>query len=311
MKKQNRPNLIDILKYTKELKVLYVEDETNVREKFGMMLENIFDTIDSCESARSALELYEKYNLQASPYDIVIADMYMPDMDGLEFSQTVLKLNPDQKILAISAYNDSKVLESLIDLGVSNYIQKPVKKDRLIDVIYKTALEVSRQKEESELKNLDLSTGVKNRHCLEKDIKNLPDKNIILIKLKNLNTIQTIYGNTQTDALIKNFTGKFKKHFNDDKDLYRLSSKKFAYIIDKTINLEKAIKTMLMYSQHCKFDIVISASEEKDLIPKADMALDFAIRHGLEYKIYSKEIDLTDEYKNRIFFKSILDNAIE
>ncbi len=303
--------LINILKYTKELRVLYVEDESSVREKFVMMLENLFDSVEPCESAHSAVKLYKKSFDESSPYDIVITDMYMPDINGLELSRTILDLNPDQKILAISAYNDSEVLESLIDLGVSNYIQKPVKRDRLIDIIYKIALDISKNRKRLELKNFDFTTGIKNGYSLHNDIKKLPQKNIILIKLKNLSTIQTIYGIEEADNFINKFISKFKKHFNRDKDLYRLSSKKFAYLIDKEFDLNEAIKTMQRYSKHCKFDIAIGASKDESLIATADMALDFALKHGLEYKIYSKEIDLTDEYKNHILFKSILSNAIE
>lgn len=309
MENGNKINIADLVKHTKKLKVLYVEDNHCVREKFATILENIFDLVEACECGEIACGLYKEKLHNSLPYDIVITDMCMPKVDGLELSQRILEQNPDQKILAISAYNDSETLEKIIDMGISNYIQKPVKKDRLFSVINKMAADISKQKKDEESKKLDPVTGIKNSQCLYEDVKSLSnEKNIIIVKLKNLDTIQTVYGIETADYFIK----KLVFNFDDNKNLYRISTDKFAYLCARTLDLEGLIAQMIQFSKKCKFDIAIGASRENEnLITTAEMALDFAIKESLGHKIYSKDIDLTSKYKNSIQLKSILNNAIE
>lgn len=309
MENINKVKITNLLEHTKGLKVLYVEDDKSVREKFLTVLENIFESVDISECGETAESLYREKLDKGLPYDLLITDMYMPNVDGLELSKRILNHTPDQKILAISAYNDSEILEKIIDIGISNYIQKPVRKDRLFSVVNKIALDIMERKKNEESRKLDPVTGMKNIQCLYEDLKCLADeKNIILIKLKNLDTIQTVYGIETADY----FINKMVFNFDNNERLYRVSSDKIAYLCDKTSNLKDLIDHISQFSKKCKFDIAIGASGEKNnIISTAEMALDFALKEALVYKIYSKDIDLTKKYENSMQLRSVLNNAIE
>jgi two-component system chemotaxis sensor kinase CheA len=122
-----------LLEITKNLKLLYVEDNFDAREQMLKMLKNLFDDIDIAKDGQEGLQKSKEKD-----YDLIITDINMPNMTGLEMSEEILKENPEKYIIVISAYNDTEYLQSCIDLGITRYIHKPVTLDSLIDIIDKT-----------------------------------------------------------------------------------------------------------------------------------------------------------------------------
>ncbi|MEA1919086.1 MAG: response regulator [Campylobacterota bacterium] len=143
-------NIIDILQYTQELYALYVEDDKNVRESTTDLLENYFQYLDTAEDGEDALRKYEEYYKKNSKYyDLIITDINMPRMNGIAMSKAILQSNPQQNIIVLSAHNDSDRLQELINIGISNYIYKPIQSDTLTSALQKTLLmlEVKNSKE--------------------------------------------------------------------------------------------------------------------------------------------------------------------
>jgi two-component system chemotaxis sensor kinase CheA len=136
-----------LLKTTKTLKLLYVEDNQDAREQMLKMLKNLFNDIDIAIDGEDGLK-----KSKAKDYDLIITDINMPNMNGLEMSKEILEENPEKYIIVISAYNDTEYLQSCIDLGITRYIHKPVSLDSLIDIIDKT---VSSIIQKNHIKNLN------------------------------------------------------------------------------------------------------------------------------------------------------------
>lgn len=116
-----------LIESNKDLRVLYVEDNDDVRNSTLSLLEDFFPNIDWAIDGEEGLEKYEKYyrdNLHY--YDIVITDINMPKMDGIEMSRSLLAINEEQVIFVISAHNESDYLVKLINMGISNFILKPI-----------------------------------------------------------------------------------------------------------------------------------------------------------------------------------------
>lgn len=132
----------EVLKYTKQLTLLYVEDEEISRELCTSIFEGLFLNVDT---AVDGVDASEKYLLKS--YDIVISDICMPNMDGFELSENILNKNPNQMIVIMSAHNDSDKLAKIKELGISSVLIKPIQNEELL----KTLEEIS--KKVLELKN--------------------------------------------------------------------------------------------------------------------------------------------------------------
>ncbi|XPV70323.1 MAG: response regulator [Halarcobacter sp.] len=125
-------DLAELIKYTKNLKILFIEDNKEVRNQLIKFLNNFFLDIDVACDGSDALDIYINNNHQ---YDLIITDISMPKLDGIEFSKKVKDLNKEQTILIISAHTETDKLNTLRQLGVFDIIQKPVGYEKLIEVL--------------------------------------------------------------------------------------------------------------------------------------------------------------------------------
>ncbi|MFT5659785.1 MAG: DNA-binding response OmpR family regulator [Sulfurimonas sp.] len=116
-----------VLKY---LKVLLVEDE----EKLASLLQNaIGDSFHSFSLAKDGEEGLEKF-LKISP-DIIITDIMMPNLTGLEMAREIRKIDSDIPIIVLSAFSESDKFLDAIDIGVVKYFIKPFDPEELLDYI--------------------------------------------------------------------------------------------------------------------------------------------------------------------------------
>jgi len=113
--------------YTKDLSILFVEDHQELRENTMSILEAIFKDVDSANNGLEALELYNSYfEKNSKHYDIILSDINMPHMDGIELIKNVYSINPEQLVIILSAHDEKHYLLELINLGVQQFIQKPI-----------------------------------------------------------------------------------------------------------------------------------------------------------------------------------------
>lgn len=106
---------------TKNLHVLYVEDDDVARENGIEYLENYFDRVYAASDAYQGLKLYREFNP-----DIIITDIQMPKLNGLEFIKQIRKENKETQIIVITAYSDTAYLLQAIELQLIKYLIKPV-----------------------------------------------------------------------------------------------------------------------------------------------------------------------------------------
>lgn len=105
----------------KNYTILYVEDEKESVELIQTLLKTKIKTIFVAYDGVEGLELYKKH----LP-DIVISDIQMPNMNGIEMAKEIKKLNPKQNIIFITAFNENNLLLEAINLGIDKYIIKPI-----------------------------------------------------------------------------------------------------------------------------------------------------------------------------------------
>jgi len=121
---------MDIEKLGK-LRILYVEDEINLRETTVLSLNAIVKYIDVASNGKEGLE---KFN--HNEYDIIITDLSMPVMDGIEMIKNIRKLDNNIPIVVTTAFgSQNEEIEQLQNVGMSEYLIKPIDMIKLVTVI--------------------------------------------------------------------------------------------------------------------------------------------------------------------------------
>jgi len=137
-----------IYQYSKNLTVLYVEDDDTLRNATLEAIEDYFFMIDIAQNGQVALDKYNNfYKKNSINYDLVITDIKMPVMDGLSFIKELHKICKEQSIIVVSAYNESDRLTDLINIGISHFLMKPIAFDKLKSTLYQSCRNISNHKE--------------------------------------------------------------------------------------------------------------------------------------------------------------------
>jgi diguanylate cyclase (GGDEF)-like protein/PAS domain S-box-containing protein len=113
-----------------DISLLYVEDERVTREQISRILQRIVTELYVAENGQQGLELYR----EKRP-DIIMSDIMMPVMNGLEMAREIRRLDRDSQIVMLTAYSDTEYLLECIRLGINQYVQKPVDFSQLATAI--------------------------------------------------------------------------------------------------------------------------------------------------------------------------------
>ncbi len=135
-------NITKLKNYASNCSVLYVEDDEIIREQTVNFLKRFFPDIVVANDGQEGLEKYKQRD-----FDIIITDINMPHMNGIEMIKAIKKINYDQIILVTSAHNDSEYLIQLINLHVMKFVLKPFNNKQFLYVLYKMVESLSIQKE--------------------------------------------------------------------------------------------------------------------------------------------------------------------
>ena len=125
-------------KISQNLSVLYVEDENELRKSMARTFSKLFKIVNLAVDGKEGLELYNNFSLENNAYyDIVISDIHMPNLNGIDMCKAIFEINKKQKIVIISAYSDKKYLIKLINMGVDGFMQKPLTTNQILDALNK------------------------------------------------------------------------------------------------------------------------------------------------------------------------------
>lgn len=117
-----------MLKNLKSLTILYVEDDKLTQNLIKKALEHLVKEVYLAKDGMEGLKLYKKI----SP-DIVLTDMYMPNMDGLEMSRKIKELNQKQAIGLFTGDEKEELHQQAQLLNIDVYILKPLNRKQFFD----------------------------------------------------------------------------------------------------------------------------------------------------------------------------------
>lgn len=120
----------------KKIKIVVADDHKLFRKGIIALLED-FDFIDEIDEASNGLELIDMLEKMENRPDVILLDLRMPVMDGVEAQQRIRKLYPDIKVIILTMEDDEQYILHLINEGVNGYLLKNADPDEVEFAIQK------------------------------------------------------------------------------------------------------------------------------------------------------------------------------
>jgi len=137
-------NSKELLEYTRELSILFAEDHDELRNNTSQILKNFFKTVDSVEDGEKALEIYKHKREIGQKYDLVLTDIKMPKMDGIVLTKKIYEIEETQTVIVLSAHDEFDYLLPLINLGIEQFIKKPIDYQELLSALLQIAKKLTK-----------------------------------------------------------------------------------------------------------------------------------------------------------------------
>jgi|GEM_PF-817352 len=134
--------------YAEGISIIYAEDDVSISAQVENFLQKFFSDVRVFEDGATALDAYNQRSC-----DILVTDVMMPNMDGIELVSQIIKQNQEQKVIVVSAYNESEYLMKLINLGVYRFLLKPFDNRLFLRALYTLCKELYDKKEKIRLAN--------------------------------------------------------------------------------------------------------------------------------------------------------------
>ena len=157
--------------FTKECSVLFIDDVDHVRELVEKMLRRLFKAVFVAANGEEGLKVYKE-----NAPDLIITDINMPVMDGIEMIETIRTGDIEQKIIILSAHNDHSFFEKAVNLKIDGYLIKPIDMQMLMKAV-DNSVRLIVQKRELEALNKKLEIRV------EEEVEKNSQKDKLLISM--------------------------------------------------------------------------------------------------------------------------------
>jgi CheY-like chemotaxis protein len=249
--------------YSKGKRLLIVDDDNSVHKILKRVLSPYFRKIEFARHGMSALKKYK-----INKYDIVLTDINMSPINGIQLAKEIKKRNIDQAIIVFSASDDVEVFKDMLDVGIDGFIPKPfnvnvvfdkilrvlekisykslidgLKKDRIIKDFISKSSELKKKEEEEEQKNKEMFY----QFCLLEDTpENIQDKQSKkIIDERDVKSAKDLF-------FYLNFIGK------DDIFL----DKQIDIIITNFQVIENHIKELILFTQNIEVQMGVEKCED-------------------------------------------------
>jgi YesN/AraC family two-component response regulator len=120
--------------------LLYVEDNESLRVNATKLFQKFFKDVYIAEDGVQGLELFKKHRPQ-----IVVSDILMPNMDGMELAKNIKHIAPDTKLMFMSAHDEKNHLYESIAVGIFRFLKKPVNLSELTKALFEAIVEIKNE----------------------------------------------------------------------------------------------------------------------------------------------------------------------
>ncbi len=286
--------------------VLYVENNYDENSPKIKLLKKIFPNICLAENGEEGLNEYLKfYNKTTQYFDLIITDLNLPIVSGLDMLEEIKEQNKNQRILIVSDYVKKDEFIDIIELGIDGYLPKPFNLTRCIQLLEKVVERINFTKQkEVRLSFIDNLTKLKNRSALLKQLEEDESSTIIIIDVDTIKHINLLYGYEVGNIVLKEFS-QFLITFCQEKDymLYRVENETFViYDTSEFINFalfERTFNELLEKTKYHKITVMSMTIDfdttmgivicQDKAFAKANFALNKAKQENKKYFTYHNE----------------------
>ena len=132
--------------------IMIVEDEYLVRQGIASLVNYEQFGMQVISQAENGIEAWQKF--QDNPADILLTDINMPQMNGLELSKLVRDQAPKCHIVFLTGYDDFDYARTAIKLGADDYLLKPFSKDDVEEMLAKLQTKLDKERKKAQIQNL-------------------------------------------------------------------------------------------------------------------------------------------------------------
>ena len=217
----------DINSFMKNLKILFIEDDEVTRNQFKKVLGKVFIDMKLESNGLDGFLNFQEQHLKNNNYDLIISDIDMPKMNGIEMVEKIREIDTNIPVIFITAKTSANILFKSIQIGISGFIPKPLNVNTLIKEIRKS----------SEKKYYENLLNKKNAELQKKLLQ------IEKIKEKYQNDINLLRNQviTLNNKLEKSVVISSNSEINDNTKIDLLKKKNEE--IQKMIKMNKLLKT--------------------------------------------------------------------
>jgi len=230
-----------------EHKILLVDDDPAVLEILGDFIA-VFGF--EYETVKDGLEAVER--LKQSTFHIVLTDMMMPNMDGMELLHHIHYNYPEIKVMVITGYDRTFTYTDVINAGASDFISKPFNSDELEAKINRLIREIELMRQLEHLSISDGLTGLYNRRHFDNKIieearranRQKHDLYLALLDVDNLKELNDKYGHPAGDKLLATVGAILKSCIREDVDWpFRYGGDEFCVILSQVSQKQACMTT--------------------------------------------------------------------
>ena len=263
------------LELLKTITILYVEDESSLRneifENISPFVKEVILGCDGAEGLALFLENREKI-------DLIISDILMPNMTGIEMIDSIRELDTEVPIIYTTAFSDSEYMMRTIEQNIIGYIVKPIDVELLFKGIEKASILIENERLKQSLLKIneeleeqikfktqklieqnaklveqlyvDELTNIYNRKALLRDIETLQNPILSLIDIDSFKSINDLYGESTGNDVLRRMAKILTECASEHSaKAYRMGSDEFAILHDKEItveNYEKVVENIIL-----------------------------------------------------------------
>ncbi|OUR72843.1 hypothetical protein A9Q76_03060 [Arcobacter sp. 31_11_sub10_T18] len=246
-----------LIRKSNEISVLYIENnfqETSTKVK---LLKTIFPNIHLAHNGQEGLDAFlEFHSTHGNYFDLVITELNLPIMSGLQMLDQMKLYNNNQRTLIVSDYARKEEFIDIIELGIDGYLPKPINLTRCISLLEKIVdrITFSKQKE-IRLSFVDNLTKLENRSALLKRLEQDEASTIMIIDVDTIEHINLIYGYEVGNIVLKEFS-QFLNTYCAEKNyvLYKVENETFViYDTSEFINFSEFERNFNELLERTKF----------------------------------------------------------
>lgn len=219
--------LSELKSQTEAFRVLYVEDDPVSAVILQKVLGDLFKEVLYYTNGREGLAAYKS---QRAKIDLIITDISMPEMNGLEMVKEIKNIHPDIPVVIISAHSDTDFFLRAIDLGVEFFLVKPIEVGQVYMVLFKVMDKIRIRYELRRIREIytDQLTGLPTRAKFLTDLNEKNSGSLFQINIHAFHNLNNFYGHEFGDKVLLTLSNSFRDYTdNTDWEPYYFGSDQF------------------------------------------------------------------------------------